>query len=185
MVSRLAVPFITLALVVFADVADAGQNAWSHDSHVRPSSERIELLLVAGGSRSETFRTLVGALDDSEWIVFVQEGRCPIRSLSACLLHYVGTFRGARYLRILVDARGEHSDRLIATIAHELQHAFEVASAGYVSAPEQFQFLFRHIGYPALEDPRFVAYETRRARVIEEQARRELRDRRSLETAGR
>ena len=54
--------------------------------------------------------------------MFVQAGRCPERAAVACLLHFVGVYEGARYMRLLVPPHGRHPDTVIATIAHELQH---------------------------------------------------------------
>jgi hypothetical protein len=94
-------------------------------SRVRSESSLIRAAMTAGHERSPTFRSLVAAVDATDGVVYVQEGQC-LRGVRACLHLWVGTAGAYRFLRILVSSRKAPGCALIASIAHELQHAREV-----------------------------------------------------------
>lgn len=100
--------------------------------HVRTSDPVIAAALEDGLRRSATMRHLVEVIDASDVIVYLSQGTCP-RPAVACLM--MGP-RGpeTRYVRINFRlpggpgvARAWHLHDLSAAIAHELQHAAEVA----------------------------------------------------------
>jgi len=93
--------------------------------HVRATEPRILALLDAGISRSPLFRGLVAALDESDVIVYI-EPKIARQNLGGYLRHHVVAQGGYRYLRIVIDTQGSES-RLIPVLAHELQHALEIA----------------------------------------------------------
>lgn len=74
---------------------------------------------------SPTLRQLADAIGRTDGIVYLTIGPCPLRALRGCLLHTVHDARNARYLWIRLGANSDERE-LIATIAHELQHALEV-----------------------------------------------------------
>lgn len=91
---------------------------------------------------------------------------------------FIGTTRfvvnagGRRYLRITVDQRLP-ADRRAAALAHELQHAVEVADAAVVVDHASFAALYREIGHVSGGDPLANCFETLAAirvgaRVLEE-----------------
>jgi len=93
--------------------------------HVRSHEARIVRLIDAGRERSETFRGLLERLGQSDVIVYIGPKQTH-RSLGGFLSHRVVAAGPCRYLRIKVEMFG--SDRvLLALLAHELQHALEVA----------------------------------------------------------
>jgi hypothetical protein len=155
-------------------LAKQTRDAPASSSHIRPGSSRLERLLAEGAARSETLQGLTRALDATAWIVFLQEGQCPEKAAVACLLHVVGTYDGAPYMRVLVDTRRSHPDRVVALIGHELQHAVEVARAASVSDARSMLALFRRIGYVSAVGSGAAVYETHAAVRIEEQVRHEL-----------
>jgi hypothetical protein len=81
-------------------------------------------LIQLGDTRSETFRTLVDDIQQSNGIVVVEFGLCRDGRIRSCLVHLEGN-AVARNVRILVDTR-IREDRRVATIAHELHHAMEL-----------------------------------------------------------
>jgi hypothetical protein len=137
----------------------------------------LAALLQAGRTRSDTFRALIDQLEQSDWMVFIQPGRCPDSAAIGCLMHVVGIFEGRRYVRLLVNPLGRHPDQVIVTLAHELQHAWEVASAGEVTDGPSMLALFRRISSSAVKTGNAVLYETAAARRVEETVSRELRGR--------
>jgi hypothetical protein len=67
-----------------------------------------------------------------------------------------------------------HPDREISTIAHELQHALEIAEAAEVIDTASLTRHFRRIGYVSADSARLVAYETAAARRTGDQVLGEL-----------
>lgn len=134
-------------------------------------------LVEQGRGRSPAFRDLIDRIEASEWTVFVQPGRCPERAAIGCLLHVVGTFQGRRYMRVLVNPHGRHPDQVIVTLAHELQHAVEVVSAGAVTDVDSLLQLQRRIASSRVRMGRTELYETAAAWAIERTVFKELRQR--------
>jgi len=123
---------MTLALAVTAQDS-------SH-RHLRASEPRILALIDAGLSRSAAFRGLVAALDESDVIVYV-EPKTTRQSLGGYLGHQIVARGGYRYLRIAVETTGAEG-RLVPLLAHELQHAVEVAGSPEAIDVETLQQLF-------------------------------------------
>jgi hypothetical protein len=142
---------------------------------VKPIDPVLHDLLAGGSRRSATLRDLVDTLEGADWLVFVQRGRCPEKAAVACLLHFVGAFEGAPYLRVVVPLRADHPDTTIALIAHELQHAREVITSGEVVDAAGIRQLFARIGSVSVERADVRTYETAAARQTEETVSRELR----------
>src|SRR5262245_52166477 len=91
------------------------------------STERFMITLIREGyERSSTFRELVDTLQRSNVIVFVQPAVCAGGRIRSCLVSVKGSAL-ERHLRIKVDTHTSHN-ALIATVAHELQHAVEIAA---------------------------------------------------------
>ena len=94
-------------------------------------------LIDAGISGSATFRRLIVTLNDSDVIVYIE----PIRTrqpLRGYLAHNIVARGQYRYLRIAVEIAGSER-RLVSLLAHELQHAVEVAHAPEVRDPESLE----------------------------------------------
>src|SRR5712675_30522 len=90
------------------------------------STERFMIALIREGyDRSPTFRELVDTLQQSNIIVLVQPAVCAGGRIRSCLTSVNGSST-ERHIRISVDTRTSHN-ALIATMAHELQHAVEIA----------------------------------------------------------
>ena len=100
-------------------------------------------------------------------------------------LQFVVRAGGRRLLRITIDERLA-ADRRAAALAHELQHAAEIADATFVVDQASFAALYREIGHESGGDPHTNCFETPEAvrfgaRVLSEfraaasSARREAR----------
>ena len=98
-----------------------------------------------GCSRSATFKTLVDQLSDTNVIVYIERGICGFGHYKACLPHSVVLAGGNRFIRIVVDP-GENGAPELALIAHELQHALEIAGAPNVRSGDDITALFHRIG---------------------------------------
>jgi hypothetical protein len=145
-------------------------------SRVRSDTRPLLDLLHEGYRRSATFRALVARLEQSNVIVYVEPGFCALGHIGGCLLGYLNvTPRGERYLRVAVNP-GRHHDQLLALIAHELQHACEVAEATDVTTVDRMLALFGRIGRSRLCPAGALAcYETaeatRAGRIVLEELR--------------
>jgi hypothetical protein len=143
-------------------------------ARVRSTDSRILELLTEGVERSATFRSLVDAIDRSDGIVYVEFGYCAFGHLNGCLLPFVASSHGDRYLRILVtpDKNRRSHDQLIALTAHELRHAVEVIQDKEVVDADTMEAMYRRIGTP-LTGSR-GGYETSAARASGEAVLSEL-----------
>jgi hypothetical protein len=131
-------------------------------------------VMADGYARSESFRDLIQQVDASGWVVFVQNGGCPMKDAVGCLLHTVGRFEGRPYLRIRI-VTSRHPERVLATVAHELQHALEAITSGTVHDAPTLVALFERIGDSSTKVSGGVMFETNAARDAEARVRRDLR----------
>ena len=115
----------------------------SPERHVRATTPRILELIDAGLSRSETFRRLVATLNESDVIVYI-EPKLTHQALGGYLAHNVVAQGNYRYLHIAVQTQGSER-RLVSLLAHELQHAVEVAQAPEARDAESLERTFSRL----------------------------------------
>ena len=112
---------------------------------VRSPHARVTKLLADGVRRSKTFADLVTRVHDTDVIVYVEQTYgLPTDMAGRLLLQTVAG--GQRYLRVQVRAT-LNGDQTIAVIAHELQHALEVADDRAVTDDAGLTTLYRRIGH--------------------------------------
>ena len=111
-----------VAMLAFAVLAAAQNGAVKH---VRTMEPKIRSLIETGISHSATFRRLVETLDRSDVVVYL-EPKLTRQALGGYLGHNIITSGGYRYLHVALDVQGA-TGRLVPLLAHELQHAVEVA----------------------------------------------------------
>ena len=138
--------------------------------HVRSEHPWILQLLEDGRNRSPTLRRLLDHLEQSNGIVHIQEGSCPMAAMRGCLAIWMTSVSDVRFLRIRIDPRLPRNDELIALMAHELWHASEVLDDKSITSDRGMILLFKRIGGPiGLE-----SYETTGGRKTEFTVAREL-----------
>jgi hypothetical protein len=138
---------------------------------LRPQDPRIELALKEGAARSATFKALVDRIEASNVIVYVALNPMMKSSLSGMLtwMTRAGDFR---YVRASISTELPF-DQMIATVAHELQHAVEVIEDETVTDEKSLVALYRRIGRQ--HSPAAPAqWETAAAQQAGFQVRREL-----------
>ena len=126
-----------LAIVLLSGLlsVQGHQSVRTDDGHMRAA-------LDSGLARSATFKALVAGLDTSDVIVYVEpKVRMPI-GLQAYLAHQMALVGKYRVLRIVVSV-DLHGDTLLSILAHELQHALEVADAPTVRTDHALSVMFR------------------------------------------
>jgi len=140
--------------------------------HVRATEPEILALIDEGLSRSPTFRRLVETLNASDVIVYVDPKQTR-QALGGYLAHNIVARGGYRYLHIAVEMRGADR-RLVSLLAHELQHAVEVAQEPDARDEDALERLF------AKHALKFgcggtSCSETQAAKEVEEAVRHELK----------
>ena len=119
---------------------------WRED-RIRPQDPRLIALLRDGMTRSATLRALVNRIEASNLIVYVSLSPNMKASLAGKLtwMTRAGAFR---YVRATINIE-QNSDQMIATLAHELQHAVEVLQDETVLDQRSLQELYKRIGRPS------------------------------------
>jgi hypothetical protein len=110
-------------------------------------------------------------LNDSDVIVYV-EAKVIRDWVGGYLVGRVIAKGEYRYLRIIISPRGT-DERLIAVIAHELQHAIEIAAAPTVGRSQTVEEWLAANGF--LAGCHLGCYETMEAIHVQDIVRRELR----------
>jgi len=137
------------------------------------STQRFMIALIREGyDRSPVFRDLVEVLQRSNVIVLVQPASCAGGRIRSCLVSVTG-FDGQRHIRINVDPHRSH-DWLIATVAHELQHAAEIAEHPEVADASAALKLYRMIAVGQCHEGLSEECETTRALMTERKVLEEL-----------
>jgi hypothetical protein len=127
-----------------AQDAVAGERNRAPYTRVRSTDAYMIALVRQGYDQSPTFRELVDMIERSNVIVVVQPGLCAGGRIRSCLVSVSGSQRD-RHVRIKVDASHTNGSGLIATVAHELQHAIEIAEHADVTDGARALKLYRQI----------------------------------------
>lgn len=137
---------------------------------IRPQNAYIADLLKTGRARSATLRSLAERIEAGNVIVYIAVNPLLKSSLSGGLtwMTQAGTFR---YVRASIS-RELTPDQMIATLAHELQHAAEVAEDESVISEATLVAMYRRIGLPSRATA--PGWETVAAQEMGYQVRREL-----------
>jgi hypothetical protein len=146
---------------------------------VRASDGRTATILLDGLSRSETVRALVDELDQSDVLVYL-EIRWNLRRGLAGSLTWVAATASSRYLRIALssDLTG---DLMVATLAHELQHAVEIAREPAIVDSTTMAAYYATNGLSMTGH--WNGWDTQAARQMGDEVRRELAGMRALRVA--
>jgi hypothetical protein len=108
-------------------------------SRVRSNNPEIAALIRRASDTSTAFRRLIATIDDTDGLVYVDDGTCG-HGVRACLLLSVQVSGPFRVLRVKVDAR-RLDCTLMGKIGHELQHAIELLSDPHVTDGVSAYFL--------------------------------------------
>lgn len=111
---------------------------------LRPQDARLTRLLQQGAERSTTFKALVDRIEAGDVIVYLAINPLMKQAYSGMLtwMTKAGDFR---YVRASISP-DLTPDQMIATLAHELQHAVEVVEDHAVVDEKSLVALYRRIG---------------------------------------
>lgn len=138
---------------------------------LRPQDTRLTHLLQNGIARSATLRELAARIEASDVIVYIALDPL-MKSSLAGKLTWMTRAGDYRYVRVSISTE-LNADLMIATLAHELQHAVEVTEDPNVTDQRSLTALYQRIGHPsraALPS----AWETLAAQETGHRVRREL-----------
>jgi hypothetical protein len=132
----LALGVVTVAVILSSDRAgatarqnpgDVERPVATADPRVRTEDPVVSALIQQATDLSPTFRRLVGAIQATDGVVYVQRGRCG-HYVRACLPFWMTVAGPNRILRVVLDDRKTDGDEMeaMALLAHELRHALEV-----------------------------------------------------------
>ena len=144
-------------------------------SRLRAVDAGADVLIDAAVTRSETVRQLVAELEASDLIVYVAADSNRLRPDVHGAMRFVGTGAGPdRILRIDVR-RGDPGSTTafivaIATLAHELMHALEIAAAAHVVDAVSFELFYKDVAH----EMRDAVFDTLAAREMGERVHFEL-----------
>jgi len=158
---------IGAVLVIIIAIGGREVSAQRGSPRIRPESVAMRALIDSGMERSATFRELSTGLDSSDVIVYVRFSPCS-GGVPACLA-WASASVDTRRLLIKVDRFGRSPDDLTALLAHELQHATEVAADSGITDVASFQKSFALRGWKHR-----VGFETGEAIAISRRVAAEL-----------
>ncbi|MFN8060946.1 MAG: hypothetical protein U0Q12_17445 [Vicinamibacterales bacterium] len=170
-VSAIGAALTTMAI----DVSEVGAE---EVPRLRPLSEGLDALIAYGTRESSSFRALVDSLDASDLLVFVESSR-RLEGHLAGKLRFVSTIARFRVVSIVIDGTLSPARR-VAALAHELQHACEVAADSEVRSEAALGRLYGRIGRHRRASD---VYETERAIQVGQQVLKEVSGRGSIESA--
>jgi hypothetical protein len=114
-------------------------------TRVRWESPLIGRAIAEGWERSATFRSLIEAVDATDGVVYMLEGKCG-QGVRACLHMSVELSGENRLLRIFVNPRRAPGCELVGSIGHELQHALEALGNPRIRSGFAMSSFFHQIG---------------------------------------
>ena len=139
---------------------------------IRSTDRRLRMLLDDGLRSSPTLRALVARLSASDVVVYL---RCdgPTEPVAGGRLTFVSSAGGLRYVVVRM-ARLSRAQQ-IAIMAHELQHAVEIADTPAIVDGQSLVREYQRIGYVNSESALpGIAFDTQAAVRVGEQVLKEL-----------
>jgi hypothetical protein len=142
-------------------------------AHLRIENDRVREVVGWATGRSAAFRQLVTTIEGADIVVYVNHGSCRNGALRSCLL--VMPTLEQRRVAIYVDSR-QSLRSVAAQMAHEFEHAIEIAGDGAARDAPSVRSLFERIGFANCVPGLRPCWETRAAQEREKLVWRETLD---------
>jgi len=141
--------------------------------HIRPEAPMLKTAIATALEGSPTFRSIVERIDGSDVIVHMTCGYFKSATMAGrTMLSSAGP--DVRYVRVQILC-DQSPQVLLAIVAHELQHAAEIAAAPAVVDDGSFGRLYRKIGFPTCLSAETNQFETAAAVEAGRRVRAEVR----------
>ena len=171
---RLLARMLTLVLTMTTAMAIDARASDGHLDlpHIRSDDRRLQALIDDALATSATVRALVERINASDVVVYVA---CEIDpgSRGPGRLNFISAAGGYRY--VLVRIRPRRRTDAIAILAHELQHAAEIAEMPSVVDEASLAREYARIGYRNSGSHSGLAFDTRAAVDTGRRVEQELR----------
>jgi hypothetical protein len=163
---------LVIVLSYAAPNGAAAEPATFHLQRIRTPEARLHALVERGLRESPTFRALAARLEQSDVIVYLIADICAPPGIAGRLT-FLSATGGVRY--VLVRLRPLGSSLLeVAVLAHELQHAGEIADHASIVDADALAREYLRIGHVNRAMPAGTAFDTRAAIDVGYQVLREL-----------
>jgi hypothetical protein len=129
--------------------------------HVRTNDPDVRDLIAGGVQRSSIFRDLVARLGVSDVIVYI-ENDCSMPAFLFGRTNFMSSGGGMRYVMIGIACARVDRER-VAILAHELQHAIEIAGSPSIVDQDSLAAQYRRIGFMSDGFTPGKGYDTRAA----------------------
>jgi hypothetical protein len=124
--------------------ADRDVSADSTSPHVRTDHPVLATLIREGIDRSPTFRRLVDAIQTTDGVIYIEQGRCG-HGVRVCLALSITVAGPHRVLRMVVEDLHPEAEAIQA-IAHELYHASEILGQPTITTSEAIYLFYKQYG---------------------------------------
>ncbi len=172
----MALTHIRLALVMVLSCTSAAAAAAEtlpvHARRIRTIESRLRALVERGLRESPTFRALAARLEQSDVIVYVIADVCPPPGIAGRLT-FLSATGGVRYVAVRLRRLGSPLLE-VAVLAHELQHAVEIADHASIVDQQALAREYLRIGHVNTSMPPGTAFDTRAAVAVGYDVYREL-----------
>jgi hypothetical protein len=156
------------ALLLLHAAAAAAQQ----DSHVRVADRGLKAMLETGATQSPALRALLADLEAAPILVFIDCG-VQMRTRVGARLNFVTSVDGVRYVRVGVDCSLGARHQL-ALLAHELQHALEIAGRPDVVDVDSMASYYEDVGYFTYKNRTAKGFETAAAIAMQQRVDDEI-----------
>ena len=173
--TRCAVSILLAATIVATGSkvrAQESETARITAPHLRTTDNDLRAVLADGIATSPTLHALVKFLEQSDVVVYLERATRPLFGVAGRLT-FVSAQGGRRYVVVHLACVGSRVQQL-AILAHELQHAVEIAADQSIVDEPSMMRAYARIGYVNRWVTSAVAFDTKAAREIEERVRREV-----------
>jgi hypothetical protein len=161
---------VTFTLLLSASTVCAGQSL-AVDPHLRTNDSRLRETLALGRATSPTLRQIIDEIDRSDVVAYIRFEHQPPHVAAHVL--FMALAGGRRYLHVGVD-EGLRGAELIGILAHELQHAAEIARDRSVVDVATLRTLYARIGFAAGNDFRAERFDSSAAIDAGKRAAKEM-----------
>lgn len=162
-----------LSLLILVPPATASESPVFPSSSVRAENALVQQLIAEGAAGSAAFRSLVDRINESDLIVYV---RCRVFTTPELRgqLTFLSATGGRRYAVVELACLLQTYVAQMGILAHELQHAVEVASAPWITDTRTLDRFYAAHGRLVRSDAWSRAYETPAAVESARRVQREL-----------